>query len=469
MGEDDETRRGIGGLRRAALAGRDVVARLRGLPRRLPSLRPDLADTLTSLGNRAMLTERAARALGPDDRFRALLLIDLDGFKTVNDTLGHLAGDQILVEVGRRIADTVGRGDTAVRLGGDEFAVLTGPLRDPAQADALADRILVALVPPLSIEDVDLTVTASLGIAVQGRDGRGFEQLMRFADQALYSAKSAGGRRAARTEWRDGPAEARLCSDLGEAVDAEALTLHYQPQVSWAGEVVAFEALLRWDHPELGTLLPRQVLPAAERAGLVTRVTLQTIELALRDHARLADLAGPQVTVSVNVSARDLLGHDFLPDISRLLRESGVAPGRLTLEIGEPTPFPVPAVLELFEELDRLGVAVSIHEFGAGQSSLTALSRYAGVREIKVDPSLVRMLAGDEDVARLVRAISGAAHGFGVTVVAEGVEDAPTLERLRDVGVDRLQGFWLGAPGDLDAVAAWSRAWPARRELRLAL
>ncbi|MDO9496410.1 MAG: bifunctional diguanylate cyclase/phosphodiesterase, partial [Nocardioides sp.] len=372
------------------------------------------------------------------------------------------------VELDERIEARIGPDDVAVRLGGDEFAVLTGTILDPDEAEQLADDLLRDIAGPLQVEELDLTVSAAIGVAVLGRDGHGIEQLLRAADQAMYTAKSSG---TGRQRARDGLGQAalsRIVGGLPGAIARDELRLHYQPQVGWNGIITGFEALLRWDHPSLGWLMPRQILPAAQRAGLLPGVTLMTIRQALGDHAALASVA-PEATVSVNVSARDLLGHEFVERLTSLLGASGLSPHRLTLEISEPAPFPIPAVISLFKALRRLEVNVSIHEFGAGQSSLTALAQYPGVRQIKIDPTLVRVVAEDEGVARLVRAISAAAHGFEVEVVAEGVEDVTTLARLRDLDCDRLQGFLFSPPLALDAAVAWARAWPHERDILLAL
>ena len=317
----------------------------------------------------------------------------------------------------------------------------------------------------VTVDGVEVPTGASVGVALHRRDGHGLEQLLRAADQAMYAAKAARGRPPGGVRLPDLPdvPEEELAADLARAVDEGGLELHYQPQVTWSGAISGVEALLRWPHPRLGVLAPRQVLPLAQRHGLTTRLALWTIERALADRRLLAADLGVEVVVSVNIAARDLLGHAFVPDIARLLQAdaAGAPPGpRLTLEIGEPSPHPVPQVVSLFEGLADLGVAVSIHELGLGQVSLAAISRYPAVRELKIDPLLVRQVADDEATARLVRAIVGAAHGLEVEVVAEGVEDHRTVRRLRELGCDRLQGFAVAAPADLAALRAWAVRWP---------
>ena len=454
-----------------------------GARSRRPGGGPDhtATDPLTGLGDRTVLTRHAGR-LARGDEVRALLVLDLDGFKAVNDTAGHVAGDAVLREVGRRVAEVAGEHGVGIRLGGDEFALLTGPLplSGPAATDAaeeLAQRLRTRIADPVRTEGLALSVRASVGVALHRRDGHGLEQLLRAADQAMYAAKATSGRAgppdgAVRLPQLPDVPEEELAADLARAVAEGGLELHYQPQVTWSGAVSGVEALLRWPHPHLGVLVPRQVLPLAQRHGLTTPLALWTIERALADRRALCDQLGRELGVSVNVAARDLLGHDFLPDIERLLRADGLTtPGltttgpttRLTLEISEPTPHPVPQVVALFEGLGELGVAVSIHELGLGQISLGAISRYPAVRELKIDPLLVRQVVDDDATARLVRAIVGAAHGLEVEVVAEGVEDVATVSRLRELGCDRLQGYAVAAPGDLAAVRAWALRWPTEQ------
>lgn len=447
MTQDQGARRA---WRQASSRARSFVVRRRGVH----------SDPLTCLGNRSLLFAHAGELVASGE-LRALLLLDLDGFKQVNDSLGHHSGDQVLQEVARRIARTVGDGDVAVRLGGDEFAILTAPLQDAEQAEALAAAIVDRLASPVRLEGVDLTVGCSLGIGLSGADGHDLESLLRAADRSMYAAKTAGRAGGAwpdsSSPWLQETPDAGLVEDLVGALERDELRLHYQPQVDGNGLVVGCEALLRWQHPQRGLLAPRAFLPAADRSGLLDRITLVAVRLALRDQPILSAAAGRHVSVSVNVSPRDLLGRDFLPELARLLSATPPAAARLVLEITEPAPFPVPAVVELFRRLTRLGLQISVHEFGAGRSSLTALSQYPGVNEVKIHPSLVRRVA-DPSVERLVRAIVAAAHGLDVHVVAEGIEDEASAARLRLLGCDRLQGFWVAPPASVEDTTAWVQA-----------
>lgn len=435
-----------------------------------PSSSHDGVDLLTGLGHRSMLAERAPDLLALARRkgmVAAALLLDADGFKALNDGLGHHAGDRILAEIGSRIRACLRPGEIAVRLGGDEFAMLLGPLEDDAALDERVTELLAFLSAPVRVDDLRVSVGISIGSAVAGPDGRTVDELLRAADQAMYAAKAAGSGQYRRSE---GPAAAdqdRLSEQLRGAIDGAELELHYQPQVEgWTGAVTGFEALVRWHHPELGLLLPAQFLPLAERTGLIAPITLFVLDQALEDHARLATMA-PNCTVSVNVSARSMMGEGLLRDLERLLARRGVSPGDLVLEITEPAPRPTPEMVTLLDGIRRLGCRVSVHGFGSAQSSLTGLWQYPALREVKIDPSIIQALDSDTETERLVRAMISGAHSLGMRVVAEGVETLPVAQRLRQLGCDGLQGHWIGPPASLDALQRWLWAWPPLRAHRL--
>lgn len=432
-------------------------------------------DALTGLADRGRLERRARRLLTGerhgDPTRRAVLIVDLDHFKHVNDTLGHAAGDAVLVEVAARLERAARPGALVARLGGDEFLVLSAALPPGDDGSSLAGAVRRSLVPPVRVDGVGLRVGASVGVALEGRDGHDLVELMRVADRAMYADKARPGAPAR----EEAAADPTLGPDLRAALERRdgsgALGLHHQPQVGWDGTVNGYEALLRWSHPRRGLLLPRDVLPVARAEGALTALTLHAVARALTDHAALAAAARPAdpptglapdaPTVSVNVAARDLLVDGFVDDVASLLAAASAPPGCLLLEIAEPAPHPRPAVQALFAALDALGVGVSIHEFGAGAASLAPLAGYAGVRELKLDPALTRAVATDPAAARLVAATVGAAHALDLAVVAEGVEDPGVVPRLRDLGCDRLQGFLVAAPLPPDEVAAWLDRWRA--------
>lgn len=424
------------------------------------SMRRAHQDGLTLLGNRWLLKEWGDHLLAlaaARSRISALLLFDIDGFKQINDTLGHDVGDQVLAEIGRRVRDSVRDNDLAVRLGGDEFAVLTDDLAAPADAERLAERLLDAISKPMRVDDVDLRIRSSVGIAVHGRDGECTDALLRVADQAMYTSKAEGrGRwhRFTSTAREAGRDLDRLFGEVDGGLLSGQLELYYQPQVDLAsGRVSAFEALARWRHPDLGLLPAQDFLPAVERAGRTRQLTSLVLERALEDFAFLGVVA-PAASMAVNVSPRDLIGHALVSEVSRLTKRYGTAPARLTVEVAEPTSGSVES--RVYADLAALGCRVSISEYGSGQSSLTMLARHEAIREIKLNASLVAQLPS-RPAQRLVGAVTTAAHTLGVRVVAEAVECEATAIQVRELGCDALQGSYWHAPAPASEIADWAR------------
>ena len=461
----------------ALVIGNSVTA-VRGLEaeRRLvdASYRAAMLDRLTSLGTRSLLVERGEMTLTAavgNGRTAALLMFDVDDFKRINDTLGHHAGDQVLAEFGLRLRRGVREGDLAVRLGGDEFAVLISQVTSPDDVESLADRLLLELAPPIVLDDIELSVRCSVGIAVYGDDGTTVDELLRAADLAMYTAKGLGAGRWQRYNPTSQIVADRhsLDEDLRHGIQDEQLVLHYQPQVDVrSGEVVGFESLVRWEHPQLGLLAPSQFVPLAERAGLMSQLTGAVLARAMTDYPALDEVA-PGCSVSVNVSARNLLGRGLVSEVHRLLVEHRVPADRLTLEVTEPAPGISPAVHETISGLVRLGCRVSVAEFGTGHSSLMALSRYEGIRELKLDSGLVEDVLADRASDRLTRAIIGTAHALGVRVVAEGVESPQIVAHLQELGCDVLQGYFVRPPAVLDEIRDWTTEWPGQCRDRLGM
>ena len=427
-------------------------------------------DGLTRLGNRRLLTEWGDHLLGMCEARgtrAALLLLDLDDFKRINDTLGHDAGDQVLAELGGRINDCVRQSDLAVRLGGDEFAVLATDLRDAEEATQLAARLLDAVAGPILVDEVDIRVRASAGVAMFGDDGQTVSDLLRAADVAMYASKIEGGTLTSAGSLR-ADANPTLVEDLVRGLREDQLVLHYEPQVDVrTGRVTGFDALVRWQHPDRGLLLPEDFLPVAERAGLMGRLAETVLDRALADH-RLLDEAVPGARVAVTVSQRNLLRAGLVPEVERLLAKHEVAPPLLTLEVAEPGSGHGGSVAAAFEGLERLGCRLSVGEYGEGASSLTALAQHPGVHEVKLSPRLVARIA-EPGTSRLVGAIVTAAHSLALTVVAVGVDTAATLGRLRELGCDMVQGGHLHAAGPVEQVAAWAADRDIARFLPLGL
>jgi diguanylate cyclase (GGDEF)-like protein len=408
-------------------------------------------DALTGLANRARLRDLIQWTI--DDRAEvpspfAVMLMDLDRFKEINDTLGHHHGDLLLQLVGSRLEHSVRSEDVVGRLGGDEFVVLVSRLPDDGTATAVAERIGEALRAPFQLEGLAVEVDASIGIATFPADGTDVATLLQHADIAMYHAKRNHLPYADYAAEHDhhSPAQLALAADLRRAVDGTELEPHYQLQVDLAGEcVTSVEALARWRHPTLGLLQPGAFIELAEGTGLIRSLTLRILERALYERREWAD-TGLDVAVAVNVSMRTLLDRGFPSAVAERLCESGTPPDRLKLEITESTIMADPATaMQALAELDAMGVTLSIDDFGTGYSSLAYLKQLP-VKELKIDRSFVTGMSSDADSALIVRSTIELGHNLGLRVIAEGVEDAATLARLRVHGCDGAQGYLLGHP-----------------------
>lgn len=415
-----------------------------------------LHDTLTGLPNRALAQDRLEHALErlaqiDDDTHVAVLFVDLDRFKLVNDGLGHETGDELLVEVSRRLAATVRRQDTIARIGGDEFVVLCEDLRDEDQAVELADRAARAFAEPFALSHAEVTVSASIGIAVTNRSSDRAMSLLQDADAAMYRAKRRGG---ARHELFDEAmhtqAVSRLLTEraLRRALDRDELRVLFQPEFDLAsGEPVALEALLRWEHPVRGIVVPGDFLRVAEETGIIVPMGAWVIARAC-EVARTARHAGGErpLTVSVNVSARQLQRPDFAELVARTASDAGVDPTSLCLEISESAVLDdLDTTAEALRSLDAVGVQLAIDDFGTGGSSLTYL-RHFPFAKLKIDRMFVEGLGRSAADDAIVAATIDMAHALDMIVSAEGVETEEQRLRLVDLGCDRAQGYHLGKP-----------------------
>ncbi|WP_257570848.1 bifunctional diguanylate cyclase/phosphodiesterase [Streptomyces sp. NP160] len=412
-------------------------------------------DPLTGLGNRVLLTEEGERVLaslpdldGDGRHGPGLLLLDLDGFKDVNDTLGHAAGDTLLVQVAHRLASAAPPGAVVARLGGDEFAVLLDSPVTTAQAVLHGKRLLAALgAGGFSADGVDLDITSSVGAAVAPAAGRTVGELLRHADLAMYEAKRSRSGVLPYTsdlapETSDGLTTLAL---LRQAMDQGELTLLYQPVVD-AGtrELRAFEALLRWNHPTRGLLLPTEFLPLAERTTLVRPLTRWVVLTAVRQAAAWRR-AGLDTTVAVNVSA-SVLEPGLLGIVDEALARSSWPAEQLVLEITETAvASDAGEALDVVSSLAGRGIRISVDDFGAGYTSLGQL-RELTAHHLKVDRQFVTDLLGGPSDEAIAASIIDLGHRLGLHVVAEGVESAAVADRLRDLGCDELQGYWVGRP-----------------------
>jgi diguanylate cyclase (GGDEF)-like protein len=377
----------------------------------------------------------------------AVLLLDLDDFKGVNDALGHPAGDELLHGIAGRLGRVIRASDTLARLGGDEFAIVQAGVRDSADAVALARKVLGALEAPFDLGGREVHAAASLGIALFPGDGADPDELLKNADLALYRAKGAGrGRHVFFEPAMDAEARARerLGRELRRALGQGALLLHYQPQLALAtGQVTGVEALARWRHPEQGLVPPSEFIPVAEATGVINRLGAWVLREACRQAATW-HRAGLGLTVAVNVSPTQLRRPETLEMVDDALRASGLDPARLELEITEGVLTDGHAS-KLLLDLAARGVRLAIDDFGTGYSSLAYLRRLP-VQRIKIDRSFVRGIGRDAGDEAVVRAIVTLGHTLGKEVVAEGVEAEAQLEFLRELGCEAVQGFLLGRP-----------------------
>jgi diguanylate cyclase (GGDEF)-like protein/PAS domain S-box-containing protein len=414
-------------------------------------------DSLTGLPNRPMLMDRLGQALSQAQRLDqqvAVLFIDLDRFKLVNDSLGHPVGDQLLQEIARRLRAALRDNDTVARVGGDEFQVVVCNVAGATDAARIAEKLMRVLGEPFVLQGQELHVTASLGVSLFPRDGASGELLLKYADTALYEAK-AEGRNAYRFFSPEMNAQAhgrlRLENDLRRAVERHELELHYQPQLDLAtGEVCAVEALVRWRHPVRGLVLPNAFIPMAEETGLVLGIGEWVLDEACRQVAQwqregLADNLSP-LRVAVNISARQLQRPGLDGAVRRALSLSGLPAGCLELEITESSVMLDPLHAQsVLQSLRELGVQLSIDDFGTGYSSLAYLKRLP-LDRLKIDRSFIGGIPTDSDDAAIVETIIVMTHKLGLRVIAEGVETLEQRLQLVRQGCDEMQGFLLAHP-----------------------
>jgi diguanylate cyclase (GGDEF)-like protein len=417
-----------------------------------------LHDALTGLPNRALLHRRADRDLRGDDP-AAMLLIDLDRFKEVNDTLGHDYGDALLVEVSERLSSALRREDTLARLGGDEFAVLVAGAPDRAAVIDVATRLQDALRHPFALRGVAVELEASIGVALYPEHGTSMGRLLQRADVAMYDAKRGRHGVATYTADRDPYSADRLglLAELRAAIERDELVLHYQPKVSLeSGELVGVEALVRWQHPVRGLLFPDAFIPLAERTGAVADLTRWVVDRAL------AECRGLDQPVAVNLAAANIVDVTLPAAIGAALERHDVPAERLVCEISEHTVMADPVrATAVLEGLRDLGVGLSLDDFGTGHSSLSYLKRLP-LDEVKIDRSFVAGMTDDENDAVIVRSTIDLARNLGLRVVAEGVESGEIMDALRELRCDVAQGYFISRPMELQALSVSLRG-PARK------
>lgn len=421
-----------------------------------------LRDSLTQLPNRALFLDRLELAIATAAREKtslAMLLMDLDHFKEVNDTFGHQTGDELLRQVAQRLANAIRRSDSLGRLGGDEFAFVL-PGANDVGAHTVARTILAALEPPFTVEDQALELGGSIGIALFPRHGEDAETLLRRSDIAMYTAKRTGSGVTTYDfeDQLDGDAPHRLTiiAELRHGIENGDVALLYQPIVNFdTGLGMRAEALARWRHPTRGLVLPSEFIGAAERSGLIRGLFEHVLRTALKECAAWR-AAGRDIRIAVNLSARNLVDPETADVVARALEDAGLTAASLGLEITETMLMADPErSLRTMRRLQQMGLHLAIDDFGVGYSSLAYLQRLP-VYAVKIDRSFVNDMRHDSSSRTIVQATVDLAHRLGLKVCAEGVEDGETLDLLAAMGCDSVQGYFLGRPMASNKLLAWA-------------
>ena len=419
-----------------------------------------LHDTLTGLPNRLLLVQRLDHAIlrcQRSDKIVAILFIDLDHFKSINDTYGHHVGDELLVSVANRLSGLLRAGDTLARLGGDEFVILCEDLDEASQGAPLAARIGASLAESFPLTDVEVQVSVSVGIAFAGRGNHGSEHVLQIADTAMYQAKRQGGARHATVDIREqrlANHRATLNRDLRGALARGELRTEYQPIVSTAnGRITGAEALLRWTHPTHGIVAPETAVPLAERSGLITEIGRWVLERACIDrHQWPRPEQSGELQISVNVSAHQLMAPDFAATVASVLADTKTDPELVTLEVTESVFLrDSERALLALRDLKQIGVMLALDDFGTGYSSLSYLKRFP-VDVVKIDRVFISDLDYNPDSRLIVNAVVALAHGLCMSVVAEGVESAEQYKEVAALDCDSCQGFYFAAPSSADSL-----------------
>ena len=465
LGPDGRRQRTVGVIlditrQKAAEKSREIVER------RLRN--QALHDSLTGLANRTLFYASVVRAISEAERHGsdlAVFVMDLDGFKEVNDALGHVSGDRVLKEVARRLQEALRESDAIARFGSDEFAVLVTQARR-AQVLEIVRRVRGAVEQSIDLEGLPVNLAASIGISAFPRDGADVDTLLRCADTAMYLAKDSDLGYA----FYDASVDTRaathlgLIGDLRHAIEDQELVLHYQPKIAVrSGQVVGVEALVRWHHPARGLIMPSEFVPVAEETSLIKELTLHVIDEAGRQWRAWAD-EGRRLPIAVNLSLRDLVDPGFPGEVAALIGKWRMPATMLKLEVTESAVVEDPKRTEdVLERLGAMGLRFSVDDFGTGYFSLAYLKRLP-IDEIKIDRSFVSAMGTHEEDEVIVRSTIDLGHNLGLSVVAEGVETRSVMERLAPFGCDVAQGYYLGRPMPAEELEIWLEHHPASGE-----
>jgi diguanylate cyclase (GGDEF)-like protein len=415
--------------------------------------RQALNDELTKLPNRRLFSDRLSQALALAERQKstvAVIYMDLDGFKLVNDTLGHSVGDLLLRQVAERLQQRVRTSDTFARIGGDEFMLVAAPVRNAGEAGLLANELLAQFMTPFSIHEHELTLTASIGISLYPQDAVHPEQMVQQADTAMYVAKSTGKNKLVffSPEFGDAVRERlELENQLRGALERHELSLHYQPEFDLRDQrLVRFEALARWNNPTLGMIPPLKFIPIAEESGLIIPIGRWVMEQACREAVRWQALSSGPVMVGVNVSNIQFMQSDFVGIVARVLQVTGLDAKLLQLELTESVLLPGRGeCLTKMSQLRSLGVSLAIDDFGTGYSSLSLLP-HLPFDHLKIDRSFLKHIVDSKDPRGMMQSIIELAHTLEIRVIIEGIETADQLALIRAMGCDEVQGYLVGRP-----------------------
>jgi len=414
-------------------------------------------DNLTGLPNRAFFSQLLGRSMRHARRYErhlALLFLDLDRFKTINDSLGHEAGDELLQEIARRLEGSVRESDTVARLGGDEFVVMLPEMVEATQVVPVADKILAAVARPFTLAEQEFRITVSVGVSMFPEDGEDEQTLMKNADIAMYFAKEQGKNNFqfySEELTADTLERLALESSLRNALENGEFRLFYQAKRDMGNNrITGMEALLRWDHPDLGLILPMQFIPLAEETGLIVPIGRWVLENACRQNVEWQREGFPPLTMAVNLSARQFLDDGLLDDIKNALRETRMDPALLEVEITESMIMrDMERTIQILKDLKLMGVRVAIDDFGTGYSSLSNLKEFP-LDTIKIDGSFIRDVVRSVEDKGLTEAVIAVGKSLSLTVVAEGVESADQADFLRAHSCDEFQGFYINHPMPAD-------------------